>query len=210
MEHAFWHERWEANQIGFHQAQVNALLADNLTALNLSPGARVFVPLCGKTLDIAWLRDQGLRVAGAELSRLAVEQLFEGMSLTPEATEIGPLTLLSAGGVDIFVGDIFDLDAATLGAVDAVYDRAALVALPPEMRTLYAQHVPTITNGAPQLLIAFTYDQSIMDGPPFSVPEDEIRTHYGERFQLEAIASRPVEGGLKGIAPADATMWFLR
>ena len=130
MDSDFWHKKWEDNQIGFHRSSVNPLLVRFLSVLGLVPGARVFLPLCGKTRDIAWLRDQGFRVAGAELSRLAIEQLFDELGETPEITEHGALTRFSGEGIDIFVGDIFELSAPVLGPVDAIYDRAALVALP--------------------------------------------------------------------------------
>ncbi|MEM7745853.1 MAG: thiopurine S-methyltransferase [Pseudomonadota bacterium] len=202
MDANFWHERWQANQIGFHQPKPNAMLVAHIGALDLAPGARIFLPLCGKTLDIGWLLGQGFRIAGAELSRLAIEQLFEGLGVTPEITEAGALTRFSADGIDIFVGDIFALDAATLGPVDAVYDRAALVALPDGMRARYAGHLPVLTSHVPQLLVTFDYDQSVMDGPPFSVPRATVDGLYASTFRITALANAPVEGGLKGIAPA--------
>lgn len=210
MKADFWHERWETNQIGFHQDKPNPMLVEHFDRLALAGGARVFVPLCGKTLDIGWLRQRGCRVAGAELSEVAIRQLFEGLDLTPEITEAGGLTLFSAPGIDIWVGDIFDLTADRLGPVDAVHDRAALVALPPDMRPRYAAHVTAITARAPQLVISFEYDQSVMNGPPFSVDRDEVTRHYGGDYELTVLASHPVPGGLKGFCPADETVWLMR
>lgn len=208
MEPGFWQARWESNQIGFHEGKPNALLVKHLSRLGLAAGARVFVPLCGKTRDIAFLLGQGFRVVGAELSRLAVEQLFDELAVAPEVVA-GPLTRFSAPGLDIFVGDIFDLDAETLGKVDAVYDRAALVALPGPMRASYAAHLAGITAGAPQLVICFVYDQSLQEGPPFSVPPETVEALYGAAYRLTLVESVEVPGGLKGKCAASEQVWLL-
>ena len=210
MKADFWHERWAANQIGFHKDVANPLLIEHLPALELQKGDRVFVPLCGKTLDIPWLLSEGYRVVGVELSAIAVEQLFNGMGATPEVTEVGPLTRYSADGVDIFAGDIFDLTANELGPVKAVYDRAALVALPADMRGRYAAHLAAITHRARQLLITFGYDQSQMAGPPFSVPPEEVARVHGARYAMTALHRGPVSGGLKGKVDAEETVWLLK
>ncbi|MEO1493528.1 MAG: thiopurine S-methyltransferase [Pseudomonadota bacterium] len=209
MDTAFWHERWESGQIGFHEGEGNALLTTHLDVLGLERGARVFVPLCGKTRDIPWLLSKGYRVIGAELSEIAVRDLFSDIDVTPEISAIGDLTLYRADGVDVFVGDVFALDAATLGAVDAVYDRAALVALPDDMRARYAAHIPAITGGVPQLLITFDYDQAVMPGPPFSVPPAAVHRFFDAGFTVTEVSRRPVEGKLKGQAEAVEILWHL-
>jgi len=210
MEHGFWHERWKLNQIGFHEGEANALMTAHIGALDLASGARVFLPLCGKTRDIAWLLDRGYRVAGAELSELAVRQLFAELGVEPEITAQGALRRFAAEDIDVLVGDIFDVTAEILGPVDAVYDRAALVALPADLRPRYAAHLHAIALGAPQLLICFEYDQSVMAGPPFSVDPAEVERVHGGRYALERLATVPVEGGLKGKCPATETVWRLR
>ncbi len=210
MEPNFWHERWQQNQIGFHEDDVNPALTRNIDALDLHSGNRVFVPLCGKTLDIGWLLSRGYQVAGAELSELAVQQLFADLGVEPTTSEAGNLTRYQASGIDIFVGDIFDLSAAQLGEVHGVYDRAAMVALPAPMRVRYAAHLAAITQNAPQLLITFEYDQSLMKGPPFCVPNDEVRQHYSTLYQMMLLSSAPLEGGLKGKTPATANIWQLQ
>lgn len=210
MDAEFWHERWRENRIGFHEGKANALLVAHFEKLSLDRGSRVFLPLCGKTRDIGWLMARGVRVVGAELSATATEQLFDDLGLEPEIADVGNLKRYGAEGIDIFVGDIFDLDARALGPVDAVYDRAALVALPEETRGRYAAHLAEISGAAPQLLISFDYDQSEMDGPPFSVPEDEIRRCYGARYEMTQIASVEVVGGLKGKCAALEQAWLLR
>jgi len=210
MEHNFWHERWQNNQIGFHLAEANPLLVKYFSSLNLQQGARVFIPLCGKTVDIAWLLTQGYCVAGAELSQIATEDLFNNLHLTPTITTHGEITHYSAPNIDVFVGDIFKVTPAMLGKVDAVYDRAALVALPNEMRGNYTTHIGAITQHAPQLLICFVYDQSLQAGPPFSVSAEEAKLHYHNFYDLMLLATKQVDGGLKGVCPATEQVWLLK
>lgn len=210
MEEHFWHGKWQRGEIAFHEAEPNPLLTGHLPALHLHPGARIFVPLCGKSRDIGWLLAQGYRVAGAELSRLAIEQLFGELGVIPAIASEGPLERFEANGLTIHVGNIFDLDRATLGPVDAVYDRAALVALPTGMRERYAAHLLHLTHNAPQLLVTFDYDQSLVAGPPFSVPESEVRRHYGAACHVTALARQELKGGLKGARPVHEEVWLLK
>lgn len=209
MEHGFWHARWAEGRIGFHEGTANALLKRHLGALQLGSGQRVFLPLCGKTRDIGWLLEQRFRVAGAELSRTAVEQLFDELGQTPEITQAGPLERFAASGAEIFVGDIFDLEAAMLGPVDAVFDRAALVALPEDMRARYAAHLEALTRAAPQLLITFEYDQSALSGPPFNVSAEEVQRLYGDSLPPHLLERVEVPGGLKGRCTAQEAAWLL-
>jgi len=209
MEADFWHTRWENAQIGFHEGEVNRMLAAHLEALPIAPGARIFLPLCGKTRDIAWLLSKGYRVAGAELSEIAVQQLFDELPLVPKVTQAGPLKRYAATEIDILVGDIFDLTPEILGPVDAVFDRAALVALPDDMRGRYTDHIATITQRAPQLLVTFEYDQSVMNGPPFSLTEAEVRGHYSARYDITLLEDAEVKGGLKGVCPASEKAFLL-
>ena len=210
MDASFWHRRWEQNEIGFHVPEANPLLVRHFDALGLASGSRVFLPLCGKTLDIGWLLSRGYRVAGVELSRIAIEQLFDQLGVEPEISDCSALTRYHAEGIDIFAGDIFSLSATTLGPVDAVYDRAALVALPSAMRRRYTAKLCEITGWAPQLLICFEYDQNLLEGPPFSVSTVEVMQHYGDRYDLTQIASTQVPGGLKGRCSATEHVWLLK
>ncbi|KHE91727.1 MAG: thiopurine S-methyltransferase [Candidatus Scalindua rubra] len=206
----FWKQTWEKNEIGFHESKPNPLLVAYFKELNLVEGSRVFLPLCGKALDIAWLLSKGYRVTGAELSKLAIKQLFIGLGVEPEITECGNVSRYSAKNIDIFVGDIFDVSSDILGPVDAIYDRAALVALPEEMRKRYTKHILEITDTADQILITFEYDQSLMDGPPFSLNSDEISRHYKDAYNLALLESISVPGGLKGICAATESIWLLK
>jgi len=210
MDPSFWHRRWEKNEIAFHEGKANLLLVKYFTELSLAKGRRIFVPLCGKTLDISWLLSNGYRVAGADLSQIAIEQLFMEIGLQPEISTVGEVEQWSANNLDIFVGDIFALSRKMLGPVDAIYDRAALVAFPDEMRTRYSVHLTEITGTAPQLLICYEYDQKLMEGPPYSVTSEEVKRHYAGKYDLRLIASTAVPGGLKGKCAAKENIWLLK
>lgn len=213
MDASFWHDKWEKGEIAFHEGRANALLVQHLKRLNLDVGARVLLPLCGKTEDIPWLMQQGYRVVGAELSELAVKDLFTGLAsrfgIRPEITQVGDLRHYQAEGVEIWVGDIFDLSPETLGAVDMVYDRAALVAMPETLRSNYSAHLMHLAKGAPQLLITLEYRQSELKGPPFSIDRKEVEEQYGDHYTLRQLEQRVVEGRLKGKVDAVETAWLL-
>jgi thiopurine S-methyltransferase len=209
MDTDFWLQKWEKNEIAFHESKPNLVLVAYFKELKLVEDSRVFLPLCGKTLDIGWLLSQGYRVAGAELSKLAIEHLFVGLGLEPKISKFGNISRYSATNIDIFVGDIFDLSNELLGRVDAIYDRAALIALPEEVRNRYAKHLLEITDTAEQLMISLEYDRSLMDGPPFSVDSDEVNRHYKDAYNLKLLGSRSIPGGLKGICAATENVWLL-
>lgn len=209
MEASFWHNRWQTNQTGWHERDVNPLLIAHFPSLHVPPGGRVFVPFCGKSLDLGWLLSQGYTVAGAELSELAVTQLFAELGMEPSISEVGKHKHFCGEKIDIFVGDLFDLSRETLGPVDAAYDRAALVALPEAMRMQYTAHLKTLTALAPQLVIGYEYDQAVVPGPPFSVTPDELHRHYGDCYTLTPLTRVEVPNGLKGKCPATEHIWRL-
>jgi thiopurine S-methyltransferase len=208
----FWHERWKTNEIGFHEGRANALLVKYFNRLELRKGARVFVPLCGKTRDISWLLSKGCLVVGAELSEIAIRQLFSELGLKPNiaGAKSSALKQYSAKNVEVFVGNIFDVSRAKVGTVDAIYDRAALVALPPAVRKRYTAHLRRITNTAPQMLVSFEYDQSVFQGPPFSIINPELVRHYGKHYDLVLLSSDAMPDGLKGKWPATENLWLLQ
>lgn len=145
-----WLQLWRDRQTDFHQKAVNALLTRFWSSLDHAPGSRVFVPLCGKSLDIIWLAEQGHDVIGVELSPIAVRAFFKENRLRPVKRQAGKFTLWEHGNIHILCGDFFSLDKADLGWVDTVYDRAALTALPEDIRSAYVAHlrqiVPVTTN----------------------------------------------------------------
>lgn len=182
MEPEFWHERWRENLIGFHQNEVNPYLTDNWHKLGVKAPATVFVPLCGKTLDIRWLLEQGYRVEAVELSPIAVKALIEEQGLPAEQTTVGDWEVWQGEGFRIWCGDYFKLTRAQLGVVHAVYDRAALIALPEAMRAEYVSSMKQLVGVVPQLLITLSYPQSQIDGPPFSVSRDEVESLYKKNY----------------------------
>jgi thiopurine S-methyltransferase len=210
MQADFWHAKWEKNQIGFHEAETNPNLTENFHHLGLETGARILVPLCGKSLDMVWLMSQGYQVVGVELSELAVLQFFEEQDIPFEKTVDGDFIHYSTEGLELYVGDFFKMNADVLGQVDAVYDRAALVALPEEMRKNYTQHLSKISNTAPQLLATFEYDQSKRNGPPFSVSEEEVRLRYAEKFEINLLEVKELgEMFVDGLLVSEK-VWYLK
>ena len=210
MEASFWHQKWEQGDIGFHESEANPFLIEHFEALNLAKDNRIFLPLCGKTRDAAWLLACGYRIVGAELSELAINELFKELGLEPKISKVGQLARYRAEDIDILAGDIFAVSAEYLGPISAIYDRAALVALPACIRKHYTSHLMNITGTAPQLLITYEYDQLLMDGPPFSVNQDEVKQYYGASYQLEPVDSKAVAGGLKGKVASTETAWLLQ
>lgn len=181
MQPSFWIERWERNEIGFHQPQINPYLQAHWSALDAPSAAAVFVPMCGKSRDMQWLRKRGHLVIGAELSRVAVHDFFAALELEPQVTQQATLERWEADGYTIWCGDLFELRAADVADAGAVFDRASLIALPAEMREHYVQKMRDIVPlRAPTLLVSMTYPQSEMKGPPFSVNEAEIRRLYAD------------------------------
>ncbi|MCH7336602.1 thiopurine S-methyltransferase [Acinetobacter sp. NIPH 2699] len=207
MQHDFWHNKWQTNSIGFHQNQPHTLLTEYLASLNLTKNARVFVPLCGKSLDISWLIEQGYHVIGIDLSPIAIQDLILDLGLTFQEAQIDHLTHYQHAQIELFVGDFFELTTEQIGKIDAVYDRAALIALPEKMRTQYTQHLLNISHQAPQLLISLEYDQSLFAGPPFFVPEYELIQHYGANYDIKLLASNTEN--LKGKLTAYEHAWYL-
>jgi thiopurine S-methyltransferase len=185
MDVDFWHKLWETNDIGWHNEDVNKLFLKNFPQLELRNNSRIFIPLCGKTVDIKWLLDNGYSVVGIELNENAIKALFTSLNLKPTIKNVGSLTLYSSENIDIFVGDIFTLDKSILGKVDAVYDRGAIVALPTEMRKKYTSLLVKIADNAPLLIISFEYDQNLMQGPPFSVKESQLKDYYNDYYNFK-------------------------
>ena len=195
MEPKFWQERWARNQIGFHLPEVNPYLLRYWPVLGLAKGAKVLVPLCGKSLDLMWLASNGYHVFGVELSEQAVEAFFSEQNLTPRITRHGVFKVYQADLIEIWCGDFFALDAGALADCTALYDRAALIALPPLMRAQYAEQLNSLLRpGCQGLLITLDYDQTQKAGPPFAVPDDEVKVLLGFQWNLEVLDTRDILG----------------
>ena len=194
MEPEFWRERWRSGQIGFHRGDVNPFLRAHLDAL-LGAGPdprRVLVPLCGKSVDLEFLAAQGAEVVGVELVEDAASAFFAERGLTPAVTRADGVARYAARGITIVVGDFFAQDAAGLGTFDAVWDRAALVALPPALRSRYAPHLASFVRPAGRLLlVTFVFDGPPV-GPPHSVPDDEVRALFDASFALTLLGRHDI------------------
>ena len=193
MNPEFWHQRWAEHQIGFHQSTPTPLLLKHWPALRIAPGATVFVPLAGKSLDMAWLAAQGHPVLAVELSQVAVDEFFAEHGLVPEVEATRHGLHHRAGGIELIRGDAFDLDAGLLSRCTAVFDRAALIALPPALRARYVGELyARLPRGCRGLLVTLEYPQADRDGPPFSVQEDEVQALYAGDWTVDLRERRQI------------------
>ncbi|MEW5505713.1 thiopurine S-methyltransferase [Pseudomonas antarctica] len=195
MEPKFWQERWARNQIGFHLPEVNPYLQRHWPKLALAEGAKVLVPLCGKSLDLMWLASLGYRVLGVELSEQAVEAFFSEQGLVPRISQPGVFKVYRADLIEVWCGDFFALDAEALADCSALYDRAALIALPPLMRAQYAEHLNALLRpGCQGLLITLDYDQTQKAGPPFAVADEEVKLLLGGHWSVQVLEEQDILG----------------
>ncbi len=194
MKHDFWHERWEKQEIGFHLSDTNPALTSHWHTIPVDLGERVLVPLCGKSVDILWLLREGYQVVGVELSEIALDALAESIeetfSLAVDKQQVGDFILYRAAGILLICGDWFSLTSFDTGPIDAVYDRAALVAMPEEMRGDYARQLLKVSENAPQLLVTLEYDQSEMAGPPFAVDQKQVESFYADAMNIDLMADK--------------------
>ncbi|WP_339431200.1 MULTISPECIES: thiopurine S-methyltransferase [unclassified Pseudomonas] len=195
MQPEFWHKKWASDQIGFHQPEVNPHLQRHWPDLSIPVSARVLVPLCGKSLDLLWLAGRGHKVLGVELSEKAVEDFFSEQRVSPQISERGIFKVYRAGSIELWCGDFFALKADDVADCAALYDRAAMIALPSPMREQYAAHLQQILpQGLQGLLITLDYDQSQMSGPPFAVLDDEVQRLLGGGWQVQVLEQQDVLG----------------
>lgn len=215
MRERFWHERWQNNEIAFHQPAASPHLERFWPQLNMSTGAEVFVPLCGKSLDMLWLREQGLQVLGIELSDVAVRDFFAENNLEPTRSKQGKFERWQVDGITLLLGDFFELAVDDLQGVSAVYDRASLIALPPDMRFRYAEHLAGILpDAAETLLVTLEYPQQEMDGPPFSVSRQAVNDLFGGWRDVACLHSESILENLprfqeKGLTSLTETVYRL-
>lgn len=192
MHPEFWHERWRSGHIAFHQSHYNETLTRAWPSLALPDGSRVLVPLCGKSRDLLWLRDAGHDVLGVELSPLACAAFFEENGLTPITGPFSRFHAWRSERITLLQGDVFDLPPDL--AVDAVYDRAATIALPRDLRVRYAQKLGALTRpGTPMLLVTLDYPQDERDGPPFAVSPADVERLYGVDFDVHHLGPRAAD-----------------
>ncbi|SMN17505.1 Thiopurine S-methyltransferase [uncultured Candidatus Thioglobus sp.] len=174
-----WITRWKEGKIGWHKNQPNSKLIEFIDCLELGENTRVFVPLCGKSVDMLYFLEKSFKVLGVELSELAVEQFFVENKLDFTMKKSDKFMVFSAKNIDIYCGDYFDLNAQILSQVSAVYDRGALIALPADLRVKYTQHLEVILpSNCRLLLLTLNYPQVQIDGPPFAVNQAEVEVLF--------------------------------
>ena len=184
---SIWHQRWNANQIGFHRLEANPVLNEQWPKLSLPSDAKVLVPLCGKSLDLHWFHQQGHTVVGIEMVQKAIEQFFEDASAVPSINEIKDAKKYSLDKIHIYHADFFNVEPDE-ALFDAWYDRAAMVALPSSMRPEYVKQLLNLTTSTSKgLMVTFDYPQDEMQGPPFALPDSEIEALFSENFHIERL-----------------------
>lgn len=228
MNPEFWHKRWQEGRIGFNQSMVNPLLTEYFNRLNLTAGSRIFVPLCGKSIDMVWLATQGYDVVGVELVETAVQAFFAEQNIEPTVYQQADNPAiryyqgqLSGQTITLWAANIFALTAKDIGSIDAIYDKAALIALPADMRMKYSEEVRKLSSdtskvdGAnneitPQLLLTLNYDQCKKNGPPFSINSEQLQQYYGSHYQLCELASEPASIGSAPDLKVTEHIWLLK
>lgn len=178
-DHEFWHNKWRSNQIGFHEEAIHPLLQAHWDALDVAQGGTVFVPLCGKSHDMSWLHARGCHVIGVEISEIAVQAFFAESAIAVETGQHGAYARYTAPGYTVLCGDFFDLDADILGPVAAIYDRAALIALPAAARQRYVDHLYRLCGAAGKmLLITLQYTPGLIRPPPYTIEQDAVEALF--------------------------------
>ena len=197
MDIAFWLERWSRGQIGFHQHQINPYLGyyygEKGPPLEKRAELKVFVPLCGKSRDLWWLQQSGFETLGVECSEQAVEQFFTEQQLNYSRMNTESHVSYKSDKLEILLGDFFTLQADDIGNITDIFDRASLIALPKEMRREYVNKVTELQKpGTRTLLITLTYPENEMDGPPFSVSENEVNELYRDNFKIDKLTAKNI------------------
>lgn len=188
MDREFWLQRWQSKKPGFHQQKINSRLTRHWPGLGLKQG-KVFVPLCGSTIDMNWLTGNGFQVLGVEFSEFACRKYFADNQLEFTESTNSRFTVFEGENIELWQGDFFAMEPQDLAGIKGVYDRASLIALPRQMRQQYVQHLSKLLEPQSQvLLISIDYDESKMQGPPFSVIEQEVRQLYSSDFDVEMVA----------------------
>lgn len=187
-DNQLWLQLWRNDEIDFHQKSVNHLLTQFWPKLEFNNSSRVFVPLCGKSLDILWLAEQGYQVIGIELSSIAVRDFFQENGLQPVKTRTKKFTLWQHGNISIYCGDYFKLSKKDLGHIDVVYDRAALTALPGDVRKSYVAQITRIISSHSKVFLLTIEDAE--EGETLTQAlgvGDEIKNLYTEHFEISLI-----------------------
>lgn len=215
MEKSFWTKKWEVGDTKFNQSEPNAALQKYFHSLSLNAGDKIFVPLCGKSIDLVWLANQGVCVIGVEFSDIACQDFFKENGLTFEKKGDHNFTKYISDNITLYCGDYFALTPKDVGELKAFYDRASLIALPPHMRAAYArklaQLMPSESRG---LLLTIIYDENEMQGPPFSITDNAVTSLFAEDFSVNLLENKtgeiPPHLSKKGLKEAKESILSLK
>ena len=187
---ADWLHFWENNETNWHSDTITQELVEYFELFELEPGDKVFVPLCGKSLDMIYIVNQGFSVVGVEVSEFGIRQFFKENDLKYTVTKVGDFDLYSSENLEIYCGDFFSLTSKHLNNVKAVLDRKSLIALEPDLRQKYVKHLNDIISlGVRILLVTLHYPQHQMSGPPFSVDKSEVESLFSMTFETRELKS---------------------
>lgn len=197
MEIDFWLDRWRRGETAFHQPYVSPYLGYYYGELGppreKRASLRVFVPLCGKSKDLWWLAQNDYDAIGVECSELAIEQFFAENNLTYDRADKNGFVSFKTGKLEILLGDFFSLQPDDIGPFTDIFDRASLIALPPDMQRRYVNKITSLQQkGTRTLLITLTYPEDQMEGPPFSVTEHEVGQLYGDSYKIAKLAAKSI------------------
>ena len=187
MSNQRWKNKWKQDDIGFHQLHINPLLPQFWPNLNLTAGDTVLVPLCGKSLDMSWFLAEGYKVIGIELSNIAIQAFFAERNIVPTRSRHGRFIRWQHDDIQIWCGDLFDLSEADLRGVSAIYDCAALTALPPESRIQYVRHLSTMLPADIQLLLLTTESIDTLSAEQPSAIDSEVASLFQSWFSVELL-----------------------
>ena len=183
-----WESRWQEDRIGFHRKEVNPYLVRFSDELLYQNPDRVFVPLCGKTLDLYWLTTKTKKVIGVELVSKAVQDFFTENNIDYSIQQDETLQKFSSKSIDLYLGDFFDLNPEQTSSFKAIYDRASIVAIEKPERKDYVEHLISFLDPAGRiLLITLEFNQNQMEGPPYSVPAEEIESLFASFGSLKML-----------------------
>lgn len=187
----YWVARWSEGRTGFHRASPQPWLVEHLEKLAPNGDERVLVPLCGKSVDLAFLESRGHSVVGVDVAEKAFQEFLAEQKRSASVRTEPPFTIHATGRIELWCGDFFAVDPARHGTFPAIFDRAALIAFPDARRAEYARKlVELLAPGGRLLLVAMEYDQAKWAGPPFSVTRDEIARRFGKACRMKPIAEK--------------------
>jgi len=203
-----WLDRWKKGTTGWHRSDINPQLIKHINQLVEARPQKIFVPLCGASLDMKYLIDKGFHVVGVELSPLAIDRFFKENQIEHKVSKVEDFDLYEGKNIDIYCGDFFKLKKDYFYDVSCVYDRAALIALNPDLQKKYARHLKEILpNSTKILLLTMFYPQNEMEGPPYSVGDDKVEVLFSEFKEIKKISSvNEKESSLK---PDDLNLTYL-